>query len=92
MAAKKALVTKSTNTKPLPSAKRRSNFDQVAAGVCPHDNARLGDEIAGKGVGVTRECSECHHIWYLNKKIRTCKCLTCSANKRKVGEVKNVSN
>jgi hypothetical protein len=80
------------NTKQQPSTKRRSNFDQVVVGVCPHDSAKLGDEITGRGVGVTRECTKCHHIWYLNKKIRTCKCLTCSADKRKVKEAKNVSN
>ena len=74
---------KKTNTKPLLSTKKRSNFDQVAVGVCPHDSAKLGDEIRGSGIGVTRACTKCGHIWYLNKKIRTTKCQTCSADKRK---------
>ena len=77
---------KKTNTKLLPSTKKRSNFDQVAGGVCPHDSAKLGDEIAGKGVGITRVCTKCGHIWYLNKRIRTCKCQTCSASKRSTGK------
>jgi hypothetical protein len=72
----------------LPSTTKRSNFDLVAAGVCPHDNARLGDEIRGSGVGVTRVCESCGHKWYLNRKIRTCKCLTCSGARRNTTERK----
>lgn len=94
MTAKKALVTKSTNTKSLPSTKKRSNFDLVASGVCPHDNAKLRELEKTSGVGVYRTCVECKHRWYLNKKIRTCKCLPCSESKRKVGknEANNKSN
>jgi hypothetical protein len=42
----------------------------------------LGDEVTGKGAGVTRICSSCGHKWYLNRKIHACKCQTCSANKQ----------
>jgi hypothetical protein len=77
---------KKTNTKLQPSTKKRSNFDQVAGGVCPHDGAKLADEVAGKGVGVTRVCTKCRHTWYLNRKIKTCKCQTCSASKRSTGK------
>ena len=65
------------------TTKKTSNFELVASGKCPHDNASLGDEVAGKGVGITRTCSSCGHRWYLNKKIHTCKCQTCSADKQK---------
>lgn len=60
-----------------------SNFDLVAQGVCPHDKASLGDEVAGKGVGITRTCSKCGHVWYFNRKIKTCACRTCVADKQK---------
>ncbi len=63
--------------------KKQSNFALVSSGICPHDNAKLGDEVATKGIGVIRVCSKCSHKWYLNRKIRTCKCVTCSLNKRK---------
>jgi putative component of toxin-antitoxin plasmid stabilization module len=86
MTKRKALA----NTKSLPSTTKRANFDQVAAGVCPHDSARLGDEIRGSGIGVTRVCETCGHRWYLNKKIKTCKCLSCSADKRKAKSVADV--
>jgi len=59
-----------------------SNFDLVAQGKCPHDNTKLGDEVAGMGEGVTRTCTKCHHVWYLNHKIRTCACRTCQKAKR----------
>jgi hypothetical protein len=45
--------------------KVKSNFDLVARGKCPHDNASLGDEVAGRKVGITRVCSKCKHVWYL---------------------------
>ena len=64
----------------LTSTQKRTNFDLVALGTCSHDNARLGDEIRDHGVGVTRVCEACSHTWYINKKIRTCKCLTCLCN------------
>jgi hypothetical protein len=77
---------KKTNTKLLPSTKRHSNFDQVAAGICPHDEAKLGESEKTTGVGVYRTCVECKHRWYLNSKIKTAKCVTCSTNKRKEGK------
>lgn len=67
------------------NTKKTSNFELVASGKCPHDGANLGDEVAGKKVGITRTCTNCGHAWYLNHKIRTCKCATCSAIKRKGG-------
>ena len=73
------------------STTKRANFDLVTAGVCPHDNAKLGDEIRSSGVGFNRTCESCGHTWYLNKKIRTCKCLTCSGSKRNTTERKIVN-
>jgi len=63
--------------------KKVSNFDLVAQGKCPHDGAKFGDEVAGKGDGVTRTCTKYGHVWYLNRKIHTCACRTCVANKQK---------
>ena len=82
LGSKKVVEPKILNGKLLLSTKRQGNFDIVAAGVCPHDDDKLGDEIRGRGVGVTRTCETCGHIWYLNRKIRTCKCLTCYGTKR----------
>ena len=76
-------VANAVTSRPAP---KRTKYDLVAVGVCPHDNAKLGDEIRGRGVGVTRNCEKCGHRWYLNMKIKTCKCITCSSNKRKGGE------
>ena len=80
---KKVTTTKTPNTKSLVSIKKRTNFDLVAAGMCPHDSDKLGNEIRGRGAGVTYACDTCNHRWYLNTKIKTCKCLTCSTDKRK---------
>ena len=77
---------KKTNTKSSPSTKRASNFALVAAGVCPHDKGTLGAEVKGKGVGTTHTCESCGHTWYLNRKIHTTKCQTCSASKRSTGK------
>jgi len=63
--------------------KKVSNFDLVAQGKCPHDGAKLGDEVVGKKVGVTRVCSKCKHVWYLNRQIHTCACRTCVTSKQK---------
>jgi hypothetical protein len=60
-----------------------SNFDLVAQGKCPHDKSKLGDEVAGKGEGITRTCKKCHHVWYLNHKVHTCACRTCQKAKRR---------
>jgi hypothetical protein len=80
---KKAMVTESKNSKPLTSTIKRSNFDLVALGVCPHCDAKLGDEVHTTGSGVIRTCEKCQHRWYLNRKIRTTKCQTCASVKRK---------
>lgn len=58
-----------------------SNFDLVAQGKCPHDKSKLGDEVDGRKVGITRVCSKCKHVWYLNRKIHTCACRTCQKAK-----------
>jgi len=73
-------------TKTKVQQKKVSKFDLVAQGKCPHDKSKLGDEIAGKKVGVTRICSKCGHVWYLNRKIHTCAYRTCQ--KAKGGKVK----
>jgi len=80
---KKAMTPKSTKAKTQVITKRLTNFDLVTGGTCPHDNEKLGDEIRGSGVGVTRTCSKCAHTWYLNTKIKACKCLSCSVERRK---------
>ena len=85
---KRAVGPATLNGEILLSATKRSNFDLVAGGSCPHDSARLGKEIRCRGVGFTRVCENCGHIWYINKKIRTCKCLTCSGAKRNTTERK----
>ena len=72
------------NTEILTSTSKPSNFDLVAGGVCPHDRAKLLDEVRTGGIGVTRICKSCGHTWYLNKKIRVTKCQTCASSKRKV--------
>ena len=86
---KKALVARSTNSNLQPSAKRQGNFEQVAAGVCPHDGDELLEPIRTKGVGFKVDCSKCGHTWYINKKIRTCGCLTCKGTKRRSVERAN---
>ena len=55
------------------STNKQGNFDQVAAGVCPHDESALSLPIPTKGSGEKATCTQCRHIWYINKKIRTCK-------------------
>ena len=62
--------------------KKVSNFDLVARGKCPHDDAKLGDEVVGRKIGITRVCSKCKHVWYLNRQIHTCACRTCVASKQ----------
>ena len=71
----------SISIKPSKTMGRRSNFALVAGGRCPHDGGALGDEVPTKGFGVTRRCGVCDHVWYLNRKIHTCKCETCTKSK-----------
>jgi hypothetical protein len=81
---KKAAEPEIVNNEILPSTTKRANFDLVAAGVCPHDNAELLPPTRTAGAGEKAVCTQCGHTWYINRKIRACKCLTCSTDKRKV--------
>jgi hypothetical protein len=85
---KKAKVEKKTR-KPQQRSKI-SNYDNVDNGVCPHcaknytqQDKTLDKEVAGKGEGVTRTCKKCGHKWYLNRKIHTCKCLSCPKGEKR---------
>ena len=62
---------------------RHTNFDLVAAGVCPYDESALSALVSTKDSGMKATCSKYGHMWYSNKKIRTCKCLTCRTAKVK---------
>jgi hypothetical protein len=79
---KKVEASQKTDSKTKVEQKNASNFNLVAQGKCPHDNAKLGDEVAGKKIGITRVCSKCKHVWYLNRKIHTCACRTCQKGKK----------
>ena len=68
---------------------QRTKFQMVAAGVCPHDEAPLLQPVKTKGVGLKLDCSQCGHTWYINKKIKTCGCLTCKGAKRRSTERSN---
>ena len=80
---KKAAEQQRLNAEVLPTKVKRTNFDLVAVGVCPHDESSLSAPFSTKGAGEKATCVDCGHTWYINKKIRTCKCLTCSAAKEK---------
>ena len=80
---KKAAEPKRVNAEMLESTTKRTNFQMVAVGACPHDNSELLPPTRTKGEGAKAVCSKCGHEWYINKKIRTCKCLTCSSAKEK---------
>ena len=54
----------------------------VARSQHPYGDPPFDNEAAAKGEGVTRTCSACGHKWYLNRKIHTYKCLTCSRDKK----------
>jgi predicted RNA-binding Zn-ribbon protein involved in translation (DUF1610 family) len=56
-----------------------SKFEQVASGKCPHCGQAIKKHETNKGVGERHYCSnkKCAHVWYLNRVIHTCKCLTC---------------
>lgn len=74
---KKETEGKSINIELSNSGGKRSKFDLVAVGTCPHCGGSLDSEIPTAGRGVRRKCSSCGQIWYLNRKIRTCKCVPC---------------
>ena len=75
-----------TKTKTKTKQKKVSNFDLAEQSKYPHDNASLGDEVACKDEGITRTCTNCQHVWYLNREIHTCACRTCQKAKR--GKIK----
>ena len=80
---KKAAEPQWLNAELSESMGKRTNFDLVAVGVCPHDESSLSAPVLTKGAGEKATCVDCGHTWYINKKIKTCKCLTCSAAKVK---------
>jgi len=80
---KKAAEPQRLNAESSESIGKRTNFDLVAVGACPHDESSLSAPVSTKGTGMKATCVDCGHTWYINKKIRTCKCLTCSAAKVK---------
>jgi len=80
---KKAAEPQQLNAGISESIGKLTNFDLVAAGVCPHDESSLSAPVSTKGTGEKATCVDCGHTWYINKKIRTCKCLTCSGAKEK---------
>jgi len=65
----------------LEELQKESNFAKVDRGVCPHDESELEGEVAGRGEDVTRKCATCAHVCYINRRIKTCKCLTCGKQK-----------
>ena len=80
---KKAASQQRLNAGISESMGKRTNFDLVVAGVCPHDESSLSAPVSTKGSGEKATCVDCGHTWYINKKIRTCKCLTCSDAREK---------
>ena len=72
-----------TNSKPLTEMGNRSKFDLVAGGTCPHCGSRLSVEVKTTGVGLKRTCIGYAHTWYLNREIKTTKCLTCSYDRKR---------
>jgi len=77
MATKKETKGRPTNIELCNTSGKRSNFDLIAVGTCPHCGGSLGSEVPTAGRGAKRQCSSCGQIWYLNRKIRTCKCVPC---------------
>ena len=84
---KKAVSQQRLNAESCETTGKRTNFQIVAAGVCLHDDASLLEPVKTKGVGMKAVCSKCGHTWYINKKIKTCGCLTCRGAKRKSMEL-----
>ena len=79
---KKEAMGRQTNIERCNRTGAHSHFDLVAVGTCPHCGGNLGGEVPTLGKGVKLKCSSCQHIWYLNRSIHSCKCTTCSANKK----------
>ncbi len=84
---KKAAEPQVVDAVTLEQTEKRTKFQMVAAGVCPHDEASLSASVKTSGVGEKAVCSKCGHTWYLNKKIKTCGCLTCKGARRKSTEL-----
>jgi protein-arginine kinase activator protein McsA len=85
---KKAAELQVVNAVISQQPEKRTKFQMVTAGVCPHDRASLLAPVQTKGVGFKAVCSQCGHTWYSNKKIKTCGCLTCRGAKRSSAERK----
>ena len=79
---KKAVEEQVVNMPILEQKEERTKYQMVAAGECPHDAAPLSAPVKTKGVGLKCACSQCQHVWYINKKIKTCGCLTCKKERR----------
>jgi hypothetical protein len=79
---KKAVEAQVVNVPILEETEKRTKYQQVTAGNCPHDQASLLEPVKTKGVGIKLTCSQCGHTWYINKKIKTCGCLTCKGTRR----------
>jgi hypothetical protein len=87
--AKKAKARKA-ETKKAPKVQKRakkSNFTLVAAGTCPHDDAKLKQSRVAKGKGIYQLCTKCQHEWYYYQDKETskqgCVCITCRGEKNK---------
>ena len=79
---KKAMEAHVANSVTLERKEQRTKFQQVAAGVCPYDQASLLEPVKTKSVGIKFTCSQCGHTWYINKKMKTCGCLMCKGTRR----------
>ena len=86
---KKAVEAFNSEATALERKVERTKFQKVAAGICPHDGAPLLEPVKTKGVGLKLVCSQCSHTWYINKKIKTCGCLTCRGTQRNSTERAN---
>lgn len=42
---------------------KESGFTTVEQGICPDDGKSVGDDIAGRGEGVTRKNPACKRLW-----------------------------
>ena len=87
LGSKKAVEPQVVNEVAFNQSEKRTNFQMVAVGVCPHDGASLSAFVKTSGVGEKAVCSQCGHTWYINRKIKTCGCLTCKGTKRKSSEL-----
>ena len=82
----KAVEEQLMNTPIFEKKEESTKYQLVAAGECPHDGASLLEPVKTKGVVIKYVCTRCQHTWYLNRKIKTCGCLTCKGTQRKSKE------